>query len=198
MYIQSYVRIRDYKICLNGTLAYEHRDRTLDFADTAFKALCGPYPKFYKMDSLSKMGIICSDLLLEQTELYPNEYLRGTVLTNRTSSLLADQKYAATLSTHPSPALFVYTLPNIVMGEIAIKHKFKGENSFYIREAFDATFLHDYAKVLFESKILENLLIGYLEIEMDHYDVLLFYLTKSKSDLLFDIKVIEEIYKSDN
>jgi 3-oxoacyl-[acyl-carrier-protein] synthase-1 len=33
---------------------------------------------------------------------------------------------------YPSPALFVYTLPNIVTGEIAIRHHIQGETSFYV------------------------------------------------------------------
>ena len=33
-------------------------------------------------------------------------------------------------SYYPSPALFVYTLPNIVTGEIAIRNKYYGETSF--------------------------------------------------------------------
>lgn len=198
MYIQSYVKIKDFKIWLKGKLSYEHRDITIDFADSAYKALCAPYPKFYKMDSLSKMGIICADLLLDTFQLFPNEYLRGLVLTNRSSSLHTDKEYAATMASHPSPALFVYTLPNIVLGEISIKHKFKGENIFFIRESFDAAFLHHYASYLFENNLIENLIIGYLEIESEYQDAMLFFLSKAPTDLYFDIKTIEEIYKSDN
>jgi 3-oxoacyl-[acyl-carrier-protein] synthase-1 len=37
----------------------------------------------------------------------------------------------------PSPSVFVYTLPNIVTGEIAIRNKFYGETSFYVLEHQD-------------------------------------------------------------
>ena len=33
---------------------------------------------------------------------------------------------------YPSPALFVYTLPNIVTGELAIRHQIYGETACYV------------------------------------------------------------------
>ena len=43
------------------------------------------------------------------------------VLSNANASLDVDLKYAKTMQTGASPALFVYTLPNIVIGEISIR-----------------------------------------------------------------------------
>ena len=40
-----------------------------DFIKTAFKQLCSPYPKFYKMDSLSKLAFVASEVLLKYSEL---------------------------------------------------------------------------------------------------------------------------------
>jgi hypothetical protein len=56
------------------------------------------------------------------------------VFANRSSSLDTDFKYQESINSQenyfPSPAVFVYTLPNICVGEISIKHKMQTENAF--------------------------------------------------------------------
>lgn len=65
----------------------------------------------------------------------------AVILFNRTSSVVADNAYAATISDpgnyYPSPALFVHTLPNISTGEVALRHGLHGETSFFILPAAD-------------------------------------------------------------
>ena len=39
---------------------------------------------------------------------------------------------------YPSPAVFVYTLPNIATGEIAIRNGFHGETAYFALPAFEA------------------------------------------------------------
>ena len=60
------------------------------------------------------------------------------MLFNRTSSIVSDRKHIATIDDpdvfFPSPSVFLYTLPNIVTGEIAIRHGYTGETSLYILE----------------------------------------------------------------
>lgn len=99
----------------------------------------GDYPKFYKMDPLSRLGFVASELLLqtEKTEEQEtNRSDRAIVFFNRSSSAITDRRYLETISHpedyFPSPSLFVYTLPNIVTGEIAIRHHYQGETSFYL------------------------------------------------------------------
>ena len=87
------------------------------------------YPKFFKMDTLSRLGFIAAELLLKY------QPVDAVILANRSASIKNDTDYIATISDgnyYPSPALFVYTLPNIVTGEIAIRHHIQGETSFYI------------------------------------------------------------------
>ena len=113
----------------------------------AYRSLGCEYPKFFKMDPLCKTGYIASERLLRHTDtedqtkrifselLYGNEDT-AIVLMNRSASLCNDLHYCRTIvdKEHyfPSPALFVYTLPNIVTGEIAIRNKLYGESIFYI------------------------------------------------------------------
>jgi 3-oxoacyl-[acyl-carrier-protein] synthase-1 len=61
---------------------------------------------------------------------------RAIILFNSSSSIDSDLKYQKSIEDDknffPSPSVFVYTLPNIVTGEIALRHRYYGETSFYI------------------------------------------------------------------
>jgi 3-oxoacyl-[acyl-carrier-protein] synthase-1 len=95
------------------------------------------------MDNLSKLGFLASEMIFENEENHfePREDV-AVICFNRSSSLDIDMHYQATIQDNgnyfPSPSLFIYTLPNIVTGEIAIRNKFFGETSFYVTEKFDA------------------------------------------------------------
>ena len=94
-----------------------------------YRRYAGDYPKFFKMDTLSRLGFIAAELLLK------DEQVEAVILANRSASIKNDTDYLSTIrddNYYPSPALFVYTLPNIVTGEIAIRHHIQGETSFYI------------------------------------------------------------------
>ncbi len=113
-------------------------EKGLKMLTEIFKSLGTEYPKFYKMDPLSRLGFVASELLLRAEGSASGEYRedRAVILFNRSSSLAADKKYLLSIEDrdafYPSPSLFVYTLPNIVCGEIAIRNKYRGETSFYI------------------------------------------------------------------
>lgn len=95
------------------------------------------YPKFFKMDKLCKAGFLAGELLLQNYD-FDRENGKsdwGIILCNESSSDDNDQHYWQTIDKenyYPSPSVFVYTLPNIVTGEIAIRHKIQGESSFFI------------------------------------------------------------------
>ena len=96
--------------------------------------------KFYKMDNLCKLGYVAAEYLLKDTNYHPKEI--GIILANASSSLDTDCKHQAIISKEgdkaASPAVFVYTLPNVVLGEICIRHKIQGENTFFVRRQSDA------------------------------------------------------------
>lgn len=100
-----------------------------------YRRYVGDYPKFFKMDTLSRLGFIAAELLLKQSAISDQQLVDTVILANRSASIKNDTDYLATITEgnyYPSPALFVYTLPNIVAGEIAIRHHIQGETSFYI------------------------------------------------------------------
>ena len=102
-----------------------------------YRRYAGDYPKFFKMDTLSRLGFIAAEILLngQTANGETANAIDAVILANRSASIKNDTDYLATIAEgnyYPSPALFVYTLPNIVTGEIAIRHHIQGETSFYI------------------------------------------------------------------
>ena len=113
----------------------------VDFAEAAYRTLGVEYPKFHKMDNLAKLGFLAAEFLLADTDLLAGTKpeRRGIVAANATSSLDADLRYQAQVEQQrPSPALFVYTLPNIALGEICIRHGNKGENMLFVAANYEA------------------------------------------------------------
>ena len=109
-----------------------------DLLKALYHQYVGDYPKFYKMDGLSRLGFVASELLLqaEGRERFVACDDRAVIFFNHSSSISADRKYLESIADpenfFPSPSVFVYTLPNIVTGEIAIRNHYYGETSFYI------------------------------------------------------------------
>ena len=105
---------------------------------SVYKRFVDDYPKFYKMDMLSRLGFVASELLLkaENSKMHEGLEDRAIILFNSSSSIDSDLKYQKSIEDDknffPSPSVFVYTLPNIVTGEIALRHRYYGETSFYI------------------------------------------------------------------
>ena len=99
-----------------------------------YRRFAGDYPKFFKMDTLCRLGFIAAEILIKEPTSN-GQQPTAVILANRSASIKNDTDYLATISEgnyYPSPSLFVYTLPNIVTGEIAIRHHIQGETSFYI------------------------------------------------------------------
>lgn len=126
-----------------------------------FRALDRPDIKFYKMDRLSKAAYIAAEKLLKGIKLPDDRTKVAVVLYNRSASLDTDLKHQATLDNNEaaSPAVFVYTLPNIMCGEICIRHKINGENTFFVQDGKDG-FPLEYARLLLERHIAEYVIYG--------------------------------------
>ena len=96
------------------------------------------------MDNLSKLAFLAADLLLKNEVNEGEENNIALLFANKSSSLDTDVKHQESIADRqnyfPSPAVFVYTLPNICMGEISIRHKLYTENSFFIFAQFNAEF----------------------------------------------------------
>src|SRR5580693_3164915 len=180
-YITASCVIRDNRIYMQGGIVWEQpRGGPADFLLACYQHFGFQYPKFYKMDQLSKLGWLAAELLLSDgldlTDYRPEDI--AVVLSNANSSLDTDYKYFATVTEIPSPALFVYTLPNIVIGEICIRHKFKGENAFFIFDSFDAGFTETYVRDLMMTGNARACICGWVEVLGDSYAAALFLIEK--------------------
>lgn len=173
-----------------------------DFLVSAYRHFALQYPRFYKMDNTGRLGWLANEVLLQDgfdKEKYPAKEV-GIVLSNASSSLDTDIKYYETVKTIPSPALFVYTLPNIVIGEISIRHGFKGENAFFVSEDFDAGFIEQYVSGLVNNNILQACICGWVEWLEGDYKATLFLVEKDKTkdSVIFTVENLNKIYQLQN
>ena len=155
-----------------------------------YKTHVGDYPKFYKMDALSRLGFLAAEFLVnaEQEENAECKLLvkaegenvvadaesRAVVFFNAHSSLAADRKYLESIADSddyfPSPAAFVYTLPNIVTGEVAIRHGYHGETSFYILPDRDESLMQQVLQATTADGHLQSIIAGWVDyVDEDHF-----------------------------
>ena len=135
-----------------------------------YRQFVGDYPKFFKMDSLCKLGFLASELLLGSLSAEQKENA-SIILFNKNGSLISDRNYQQTISDSnyfPSPALFVYTLANIITGEIAIRHKIYGETSFYILPNKDEEVMERMVKNIFLTSHPTFVLTGWVDYENEN------------------------------
>lgn len=146
----------------------------------AYKELGLSYPKFFKMDGLCKIGLLASELLLtaKVKEKYQDDEI-ALILSNNQSSLQSDADHVKQYAEgSASPAIFVYTLPNIVIGEICIRHKLLGESNFYIFEDFRSDQLLEQASLLMSTTSTKACLVGWLEYFENTFEAVFFLLEK--------------------
>lgn len=181
-YISDFCAIRNKKLSKNGKELYKDTESNTikEFAKGVYQFMELKYPKFHKMDELCKLGFLASEVLLKNnTESCEDTAL---VFSNNASSLDTDRKYQLSIQDredfYPSPAVFVYTLPNIIMGEISIKNKMKSENAFFVTENFDANLITSYAEILMNTGKATNVICGWVDLDTDKYDVFLAFLSK--------------------
>ncbi|MEQ1552732.1 MAG: hypothetical protein ABL929_01070 [Ferruginibacter sp.] len=199
--IQSYITascaIKNGKVFKNEKIIFENIEDTLSsFFVSIYKNFEMQYPKFYKMDMLSKLGWLAAEILLKNnfdTQKYKADEV-AIILANTNASIDTDTKYFETIKDIASPALFVYTLPNIVIGEISIKHNFKGENAFFISEKFDPIFLKNYVQNLIINNNLQACICGWVELVKEDYNATLFLIEKEQNNIKFTAENLNKIY----
>lgn len=181
LYINASVTIKNGAVKRNGGLYFKavSEDASAILIEI-YEQLQPAYPKFYKMDQLSKLGWLATEILLGEefrNRNYPPDRV-GIVLSNASASLDTDIRYYDTVKDIASPALFVYTLPNIVAGEISIRHRIKGENAFFIFDRFNAGFIQQYVAGLLNNDNLQACICGWVETLGKQLDAALFLVEK--------------------
>ncbi len=197
MYIKNYCKINKSGVSLNGKQLNEYSDTTLKpLLKHIYRNNEMNYPKFFKMDSLCKLAYICSELILDKESIEENTAI---VLSNSASSLDTDRKHQESISDpenmFPSPAVFVYTLPNIAVGEISIRFKLKGENAFFIFDAFDSKFHFNYEKAIFDQQKSKALIGGWVDVDGDTFDAFVYYVSPNEGMIEYTQQNLEKLYK---
>lgn len=149
-----------------------------------YKQMIGDYPKFYKMDGLSRLGFVASEILLnaekgdtdvERREEEGERLLeeRAIIFFNHSSSIASDRNYKESINDKnnyfPSPSIFVYTLPNIVTGEIAIRNHFHGETSFFILPDKDERLMEEILQASCRDDQSKSFLTGWIDYEDERH-----------------------------
>jgi 3-oxoacyl-(acyl-carrier-protein) synthase len=146
------------------------------FLRAAFKSLDAPNMKFYRMDNLCKLGYLALEYLLRHCPIpIPRDPGNiALIASTSTSSLDTDIDHQLTISPFsrdiPSPSIFVYTLPNIVLGEMCIREKIQGETTMFIAETADADFLSRYARILLSATPAELVIAGRINCLGEEYE----------------------------
>ena len=210
---RHHVRITPNGVTADGNqLKIKEKTEEFSLLTAIYKQYIGGYPKYYKMDGLSRLGFVASELLLKaeadslsnqqnvivQTQLplgvpadlqsagkqgvnknenlqhapiekLLHEFDRAVILFNRSSSIASDKKFLASIADKdnyfPSPSIFVYTLPNIVTGEIAIRNGYHGETSFYVLTDKDEALMQEILQTAFMDAQTKSAIAGWLDYE---------------------------------
>lgn len=137
-----------------------------------YKQMIGNYPKFYKMDGLSRLGFVASEILLN-AEKGETDKERAIIFFNHSSSIASDRNYKESINDKnnyfPSPSIFVYTLPNIVTGEIAIRNHFHGETSFFILPDKDERMMEEILQASCRDVQSKSFLTGWIDYEDERH-----------------------------
>ncbi len=174
----SECKINDDSVILNGQTIVTRTGESDSWMADIYHAIGMQYPKFFKMDNLCKAGTLAAELLLKDVD-FDRETVKpdwAVVLMNQASSLDDDRHYQATIQDadnyYPSPAIFVYTLANIVTGEIAIRHKIGGESSFYVLPAFSSELMQTTVDQCFAANPeLTHIIGGWVDYDNGRCDV---------------------------
>lgn len=122
-----------------------------EYIRAEYKALNDANLKFFKMSDLAKLAYVGCEKLLAgrclKEEYEPRDI--AIILSNRSASLDDDRIHQKNIESPEgaSPAVFVYTLPNVAAGEVCIRKGFKGDNTFFIEDA-PTSLCEDYARYL--------------------------------------------------
>ena len=195
--IDSRIHISNKGVSKNGNILIA--DVTIAEPQDVYRALGYSYMKFFKMDLLCKWAWLGAELLLTEngSSVYKgiDKSKIAVVLMTSHGCLDVDKKYKASMSDIPSPALFVYTLPNIMLGEICIRHGFKGEQLCLVDKQFNAQELQFWVSDLLENRGMEACLCGWADAYDTHKEISMFWVTKNNGTTPFTTDILNQLYQ---
>lgn len=178
----SKIKITNNQVLINGE-EIEIANEGKALLKELYAKYIGNYPKFHKMDLLCQLGFLAIQILLNDFEQEAKKKL-SIALFNTSSSIATDKEYIKTIADKenyfPSPALFVYTLPNIVLSEVAIKEGVNGETTMYLLPERDEKIISEVAKSTFADNEINEMVMGWI----DCYD---------ESNFIAELSIIKKV-----
>lgn len=197
LYIQHSLRITGHSFAKDRVQVLPDGAGVVEPQDV-FRGLQYNYMKFFKMDLLCKWAWLGAEALLREGEktVYAgvDKNKIAVVLMTSHGCIDVDKKYLDGMQNIASPALFVYTLPNIMLGEISIRHGFKGEQLCLVDEKFNGEELHFWVNDLLTNRGMEACLCGWVDAYDKHKDICLFWITKQEDAMDFTKDKLQELY----
>lgn len=194
LYISQTVVIKNGTYIHNGKeLLHSSASDMTGFIKECYKMLGIEYPKFFKMDNLSKLAILAAEKILQGKQ----QTNTALLFSNAVSSLDFDLKHQQTIvdkeAYYPSPAVFVYTLPNICIGEVSIRHQLKSESAFFVSEKYDTGTMFDYTNYLIQQGKADQVLCGWINQLHDAYEIVM-YLVDKQGERIHTKEEINKIF----
>lgn len=182
---QSFLKITSGFGGVNAGVAVTRKDAPVPSAPASVSSVPAPVPR--SLRSL-RCGFIATPSLTSQSRLplVRNAVSRAViseidrlreqggfhgpmhiVLFNMTSTAIVDKEFLETISDndayYPSPSLFVYTLPNIVTGEVAMRYGWQVETSFYVLRERNEQMIHEIVTATAQAHPGERILYGWVD-----------------------------------
>ena len=135
--------------------------------------------------SFSRLAFVATDILLqaEGKERFVTSDDRAVIMFNHSSSVQADRSYLSTIADDencfPSPSIFVYTLPNMAVAEVAMRNLYHAETSLYILPERDDHVMQQVIRASLLDKTTCSMITGWVDYEdNDHFVADLYIIEK--------------------
>jgi len=128
--------------------------------------------RFFKMDHFSRLAYVGTGLLAKDAleGCAPEDI--GLLIFTLNGSVLADRKHLSTFSKpdeyYPSPAIFINTLPNVVLGEIAVTHRIQGETTLVMLPGRDEAIMDTILAATLAATRPSVLITGWVDCESEN------------------------------
>lgn len=180
---------------LISKLSEEEAKTTSERLNLFYKKAGFKYPKFFKMDPLCKAGMLCLMPFADYLHAHPKGSEGGLLVFTDSGCRMADEEHLRLMrESATSPAVFVYTLPNIVLGEWSIFSRWVGYGQCFLINAFKTSYLAERISAFKADFPGAPVLAGWLSVSEDSLEGMLFICSEGMQTEQEIAKQISDIY----
>ena len=164
----SSVQYRSGRLSVDGRMLCDSSASSTEAIINAYRAQGIDHPKFFKMDPNAQLAVVAVEPLFQRIAQLPDldRDRIGLVHLSRHGSLEIDAHYWNTYTSEhlASPAAFVYTLPNIALGEVGIRHRLHGASFCLLSDAPRTDLLLAAAEQMIAQEGMRHVVCGWSDI----------------------------------